>query len=76
MTRDHTVLERYQMNILARSFLYGVLSGMTAIGYLYPQKLTPRRYPYGADQDLRAVAGDLWKAVRSVNEETEKAKAA
>lgn len=40
----------------------GFLSGITAIGLLYPSKFDPVRYPHSHKDDLDAIGSDMWKA--------------
>ena len=48
--------------IRRQSLVSGFLSGITAIGLLYPPKFDPVRYPHSHKDDLKAIGSDMWKA--------------
>ena len=43
-------------------FIYGLLSGMTSTGLLYPTKFKPLRYPRSYNDDLFTIGADMWRA--------------
>jgi hypothetical protein len=58
--------------IIKNALVYGVLSGLTATGYIYTSKYTPNRYPRSQKDDLRAIGGDMWKSFGRVRSEETK----
>lgn len=58
--------------IIKNSLVYGVLSGLTATGMLYPSKFTPLRYPSSQKDDQKAIGADMWKAFGRVSNEKKK----
>ena len=52
-------------------FMYGLLSGITSIGLLYPSKFRPMRYQRSRSDDLFTIGTDMWRAFEIERDEKE-----
>lgn len=63
------MLEKYRLT--KNGFIYGLLSGMTSTGLLYPSKFKPERYTRSYNCDLFTIGADMWRAFEIERNEKE-----